>query len=223
MNIDIQSVEKKIGYEFTNKELLIRALTHSSYANEHKTSESYERLEFLGDAALNYIVGRYLYETFPTYDEGKLTKLRAGIVDRATVATVTEELELAKYLRTGAGDVGASLKGSVKTKCDLFEAVVGAIIVDCGGEMTAATEFVLDKLKNKATSVREDYKSELFELCARKGKRAEFVVTERRNDPKLAFCRVRLVIDGEEVASGEGRNTKLAEQDASKNYLSSLK
>ena len=126
-NNDIVEIEHIIGYTFRNKELLLRAFTHSSYANEHRNVTSYERLEFLGDAALGYITALDLYQTYPSYKEGQLSKIRAGTVDRNTIAGVVDEMDIVKFIKTGSGNAQDNIRTSVKAKCDLFEAIVGAI------------------------------------------------------------------------------------------------
>ena len=88
-NADLNVAEKIIGYQFSDKSLLARAFTHSSYANEHKQAYDYERIEFLGDAVLDYIVGLFLYERFPTKKEGELSKIRAQLVSAETLSIIS--------------------------------------------------------------------------------------------------------------------------------------
>lgn len=215
----LKEIEDKIGYEFKNKELLMRAFTHSSYSNENRNAESYERLEFLGDATLGFVIGLFLYRTFPSYQEGRLSKIRAGMVDRNTIATVIESLDLIKYMRAGAGNASANLATSVKTKCDLFEAIIGAIVIDNDENIQKASEFIMRFLEEKVNYVHDDYKSKVYEQCSRQGKTPEFKVKEKTNLGNKAHFTVALYIDGKKMTVGEGVNTKAAEQEACKAFL----
>ena len=221
LSTDVQTIEGIIGYTFQNKVFLVRAFTHSSFANEHKNEESYERLEFLGDAALNYFIGLYLYDTFPTMAEGKLSKVRAGTVDRQTISEVVDELGLLPFMRTGKGNTDLVGGASVKVKCDLFEAIVGAIIIDNNEDLTEAKAFVYRFLENKISLSNGDYKSRLLEKCAKEGKKAEFMTGETGTDKEKRFLST-LVIEEQVAATGYGENKKAAERDAAKNYLKSF-
>ena len=134
--------QRRIGYQFQNVGLLRQALTHSSYANEHhmKKMSDNERLEFLGDAVLEIITSEHLYEAYPEYPEGELTRLRASIVCEQTLAFCTRALDLGDYLFLGKGE---DLTGGRKRKSilsDAFEAVMGAIYLD--GGFANAKEFI---------------------------------------------------------------------------------
>lgn len=216
-NFDVETIESIIGYTFKNKELLVRAFTHSSYANEHRHEESYERLEFVGDAALNYVVGLYLYDIFPSFGEGKLSKVRAGTVDRQTIAEVIDDLGLLQYMRTGKGNSNLTQGSSVKVKCDLFEAIVGATIIDNNEDLTEAKKIVFHFLSDKISLNNTDYKSKLLERCAQEGRKAVFTVLEEGTEAD-GFL-IALFIDGQEVARARGHNKKEAERNASRLYL----
>lgn len=218
-NNDIVEIEHIIGYTFRNKELLLRAFTHSSYANEHRNVTSYERLEFLGDAALGYITALDLYQTYPSYKEGQLSKIRAGTVDRNTIAGVVDEMDIVKFIKTGSGNAQDNIRTSVKAKCDLFEAIVGAIALDNDGKLDEATDFLKRFLFSHINLRSKDYKSRLYELCSRENKEISFVVTGKTlNDNKPLFT-VELHIDGEKICVGTGCNIKSAEQNASQIYF----
>lgn len=216
----LNEIEKKIGYAFKNKELLLRAFTHSSYANEHKNAESYERLEFLGDATIGFAVGLYLYETFPNFSEGKLTKMRAGIVDRETISSVIDELDVVKYLLVGKGDAAVNVVNSVKAKCDLFEAIIGAVVIDNDGDIEKASKLSVKFLKNKINCVQDDYKSKFLEYCAQNSLKFEFRHTKRQENGKVETFITEISIDGKVVAVGTGSTKKNAEKAACKNYFS---
>lgn len=218
-NNDIIEIENKIGYSFRNKELLLRAFTHSSYSNEHRNVSSYERLEFLGDAALGFITALDLYQTYPSYSEGQLSKIRAGTVDRNTIAGVVDEMDIVRYIRTGSGNAQENFRTSIKARCDLFEAVVGAIVVDNDGKLEQATEFLKRFLFNHLNLRSKDYKSRLYELCSRENKEISFVVSDKTVHENKPVFTVELYINGEKKSIGKGGNIKSAEQEASKAYL----
>lgn len=218
---DIFEIERIIGYSFKNKDLLVRAFTHSSYVNEHKREESYERLEFLGDAALNYIVGLYLYETFPSFAEGKLSKVRAGTVDKETIAEVIDELGLLRFMRIGKGSADIVKGSSMKVKCDLFEAILGATVIDNDEDISVAKKIVEAFLSEKITLNNSDYKTRLLEHCAGTGKKAVFTVLKEGPVGPERFV-IALFIDGEKVSEGIGENKKTAERAAAKVYLKLL-
>ena len=131
--VNISAVEKIIGYTFKSKKLLTRALTHSSYSNEHRV-ESNERLEFLGDAVIEFIITEKLYTEFKG-KEGDLSKIRALIVSEKPLAAAIDKLGLEKYLLKGVGESKNTTK-SKAMKCDMFEAIAGAIYIDGGIEET---------------------------------------------------------------------------------------
>jgi ribonuclease-3 len=212
----IESVESKIGYTFNNKALLKQAFTHSSYTNEHRNFGSYERLEFIGDALLGYIIGVYLYNIYPNMDEGELSKKRAGLVNADTLAKVIDNLSIMEYLLVGSGASNDSLTDSVRVKCNIFESIIGAILLDSEMDITIAKKFILANLENKVNIVGIDYKSKILEDCAKKNKKAEFILlSDGNNEP---YFKIALLIDGKQVCEGEGKSKKIAEKQASKIY-----
>jgi ribonuclease-3 len=210
----IEEAEKIIGYTFKNKSLIIRAFTHSSYANEHKNFPDYERLEFLGDAALGFIMSVYLYNYFPNMNEGELTKKRAGIVGEAALSKVVASLQINRFLLVGAGNLNDNITHSCSVKCDLFEAITGAILLDCNMDITEAKNFVISKLENLINIDIIDYKSKLLEELTQKNLKCAFVVTEENQGFKAV-----LEIEGKEICQGLGKTKKAAEKLASKNYF----
>lgn len=123
MKKDYGELEKRIGYEFKDIRLLITALTHTSFANELKVNktESYERLEFLGDAILEYIVSDYLFRKKREYEEGKLTKLRASLVCEFTLSQISESLGYGKFVLLSKGEAQTGGRTRKSILCDLFE------------------------------------------------------------------------------------------------------
>lgn len=216
---ELAEIEQKIEYTFENKSFLIRAFTHSSYSNEHVNCRDYERLEFLGDAAVEYFVSLNLLKTFPNAKEGVLSQKRASLVNAHTLAKIIVKLDLIKYLQVGACDIKSNVRDSQKVKCDVFEAIVGAILLD-SKSTEKAEKFVLYNLEPYISKDIVDYKSKLLEYCAKTNRKAVFEIAKK--DEYEPYFQVNLVIDDNVLAKGEGRNKKSAEKDASKNYLNSL-
>lgn len=167
---DLRELEKSLGLSFSDYSLLTRALTHRSYLNENPGSilEDNERLEFLGDAVLDFIIGGYLYNRFPEMAEGELTALRAALVRTGTLANFARRLNLGPFLQLGLGEAESGGRNRNATLCAAFEALVGAIYLDQGLERVRA--FVLPLAEPALREIRErslhkDAKSE-FQVWA---------------------------------------------------------
>ena len=220
----LKEFQKKIGYQFQQEGLLRQALTHSSYANEHRMKKlsDNERLEFLGDAVLEIVSSDFLYKAYPDKSEGDLTKLRASLVCEPTLAICTREMELGKYLFLGKGEnlTGGRNRNSILS--DALEAVIGAIYLD--GGFTSAKEFIhrfiLKDLENKKLFF--DSKTILQEIVQANFKEviSYHLIGEEGPDHNKIF-RVAVHIGEEEYGVGEGRTKKAAEQEAA--YISILK
>lgn len=154
MKKDYGELEKRIGYEFKDIRLLITALTHTSFANELKVNktESYERLEFLGDAILEYIVSDYLFHKKREYEEGKLTKLRASLVCEFTLSQISESLGYGKFVLLSKGEAQTGGRTRKSILCDLFESVLGAMYLDGGMDVAKkfVHQFLLDDVETKS-------------------------------------------------------------------------
>jgi ribonuclease-3 len=131
---DLKRLEERLGLRFNDFSLLTRAVTHRSYLNENleQTLEDNERLEFLGDAVLDFIVGAYLYHRYPEMKEGELTMLRAALVRTETLAHFAQALSLGNYLRLGYGEAESGGRERPAILCGAFEAIIGAIFLDKG-------------------------------------------------------------------------------------------
>lgn len=176
---DLLALEKNLKIEFKDYSLLSRALTHRSYLNEnpHQALEDNERLEFLGDAVLDFVVGAYLYHRFPEMDEGELTSLRAALVRANTLAAFARQLEIGRFLRLGFGEAENGGRERIPLLCATFEAVIGAIYLDQGLEKVRpmVEKLVAPALKEiMADSLHKDAKSE-FQVWAQ----AQFNITPR--------------------------------------------
>ena len=132
----LDQLETRLGIDFSDKSLLQRALTHRSYLNEHPDFgfSDNERLEFLGDAVLDFVTGAHLYHRFPELDEGVLTSLRSALVRRETLARFAQELDLGAHMLMGHGEADSGGRRRAATLCAVFEAVVGAVYLDQGLE-----------------------------------------------------------------------------------------
>jgi ribonuclease III len=178
MNNDLHELEARLQLEFSNKGLLERALTHRSYLNENPdVTRDNERLEFLGDAVLDFVVGDYLFRRLPDLPEGELTSLRAALVRAPTLADFANELEIGRFLRLGLGEDESGGRQRVPLLCATFEAVVGAIYLDQG--LPIAQQFIERLIepaliKIQAESLHKDAKSE-FQVWAQ----AQFNITPR--------------------------------------------
>lgn len=226
LNYDEKAIEQNIQYVFKNKTLLKQALSHSSFINEMKRKgmESYERLEFLGDAVLELITSQFLFEEYKDLPEGKLTRLRASIVCEFTLSSVSEMLHLGEYVLLSKGEEQTGGRNRNSILCDLFESVLGAIYLD--GGMEAAKKYVhtflLTDIEHK--SLFYDAKTILQEMVQKDGKGVVTyeVIDEKGPDHNKSFV-TEVYIDGERLASGEGPSKKNAEQLAAYRAILKLK
>lgn len=218
--VNIQDVEKIIGYKFKSPKLLIKALTHSSYSNEHKV-ESNERLEFLGDAVLEFIITERLYLEFKE-KEGDLSKIRAMIVSEKPLSEAVDSLGLEKFLLKGVGESKNAIS-SKAVKCDLFEALVGAIFLDGGIE--SARVFFNKALGEKLLNIKihgyvDDPKTKLQEML----KQSKIVYqTSKRGADHMPTYHSNVYINDVKMGSGKGSNKRSAEEMAASNAINNLK
>lgn len=201
---------------------------HSSYLHENPGAPlaSNERLEFLGDAFLGYVVAAELYQRFPEEPEGTLTRLRAGAVQRDTLAAVARGLGLGHYLLLGKGEERTGGRDRASNLASLYEAVVGALLLD-GGE-AVAREFVLRTLRDVLQAVAEgtlgaDYKSQLQEYCQARGwVSPDYRVVTEEGPPHARRYVVEALVQGEALGHGMGPNKQGAEKDAARSALATL-
>lgn len=221
----LSEFEQKLGYSFRNKSLLKNALTHSSYANEHRREGaiSNERLEFLGDAILGLVVAEHLYQTHPDKPEGELTKLRAELVCEKSLAEVAARLELGKVLRLGHGESHGGGSHRPSMLADAVEAVLAAAYLDGGMEVPKEIirRFILQK--EPAVSGNQDYKTRFQELVQRNRDQviAYALTGESGPDHNKVFT-VEVSLNGETVGQGSGSSKKRAEQDAAREAIARL-
>lgn len=216
----IAEFEEKIGYTFQDKALLVHALSHTSYTNEHgmEKQASNERLEFLGDAIVDMVVSDYLYRHNSTEPEGTLTKWRASVVCEASFAHIAAGMDYGSYLLLGKGEEATGGRSRSSVLADAFEAVIAAMYLDSDIETVSA--WIIRHLQEELTlamqgKMAKDYKTLLQELV-QKGERGKvsYVITDEKGpDHAKTFC-VDVLVDGERAASGSGTSKKDAEQAA---------
>jgi len=204
------------------KKRLRHAFTHASWAGDR--SESYERLEFLGDSVLGLAIAQELYERFPTYQEGRLAKIRAHVVSRQSCAVVGRRLELGKRLaaeaESGDADEIAKLASNRNVLAALVEASLGALYLEHGFEpiREAIVEAFADRI-DYAVEGHVDFKTELQEELARRGQTVSYSVLEVEGPPHDRRFTCAATIDGEEAGTGTGNSKKAAEQAAAREAL----
>ena len=223
MHKTIEELEKKLGYEFQDKKLIIEALTHKSYKQPYDN----ERLEFLGDAVLDLVVGEYLFRKFRDSDEGKLSKIRASLVNETGFDKLARALDLGDYifLSNAEDNNGGREKSSLLSNA--FEAIMGAIYLEGGLETVQKIAIKLIEENHKEISLDSlfrDFKTTLQELTqARFGITPEYkVIASRGPDHKKEF-EVAVCIEDKEYARAVGKSKKIAQQEAAQLAVEILK
>ncbi len=216
-------IEKKINYKFKNQSLLSEALTHSSYANESSKKDN-ERLEFLGDAIISFIVTKHLFLIFPEYDEGRLSKLKNQIVSTKSFYKIVKKNKLETYLLLGKGEIKSGGKKRESNLAGLFEAIVGAIFKDSGIRSAEGflKKFLLDQ--DFSNFIDEDYKSILqVESQKKLGVLPRYVVEKQEGPPHKREFHVSVFINKIKHGKAKGKSKKDAENKAAKTALKKLK
>ena len=225
----MQKLEAKIGYTFQNQELLTTALTHSSYANERHSehSQSYERLEFLGDSILGYVTAEFLYRHEPHLPEGRMTRLRAELVCEQSLHQVAQRLGLGAYMRLGRGEEHTGGRERPSILADMVESIIAAMYLD-SGSLEEPRRFIMAQILQNAeigeTHRSADYKTELQELVQRKAN--QVISYELIGESGPDHCKVfsfRVSINGVSAGEGSGRTKKEAEQMAACEALRKLR
>ena len=228
---EIQTLSKilkeKFDISFNNEALLMEAMTHSSYANEHKEMKGIynERIEFLGDAVLELTISDWLFRQFPHFQEGQLTKLRAQIVCEDSLSLLAKECSLNEYLLLGKGETLSGGREKPAILCDVFEAFIGALYLDKGvNEVQRFLNLVvIPKIKNGRYELITDFKTELQEYLQQNGPvhiRYELVKEEGPSHDKTFT--VQLIVDGKKYKTASGKTKKAAEQMAAKLTMEEL-
>lgn len=225
----IADFQARLGHVFRDQELLERALTHKSFANERRDAspENNERLEFLGDTVLGFLVGDLLFRTFPNLQEGALSKIKAHLVSAATLGEKARALEIGRFLRMGTGEARSGGSEKPSLVADAFEAVVAAIYLD--GGLPSAEAFVRGQFGRDISGIDladlsfHDYKTALQEAAQGLGlPLPEYrVINESGPDHEKAF-EIEVAWDGVSFATGRGSSKREAQRKAAKEALKRL-
>lgn len=223
--MDLQDFQARYALHFDNQDLLEQALTHRSYLNEQEDESlrHNERLEFLGDAVLDYIVARLLFLRYPDMPEGDLTRLRSALVRTQTLAELARGLDLGTYLRMSKGEDMTGGRNRRALLCDAFEALLGALYLDQG--MEAASDFVsplllplIDYILSEGLHIDARSKLQEWSQSAQGETPIYVVVSEEGPDHEKEFT-MEVMIGEQVVGTGTGRSKQLAAQSAARNAL----
>jgi ribonuclease-3 len=224
----LNTLQRAIGVQFNNTALLEQALTHRSYLNEHPGEElaDYERLEYLGDAFLGWVIANELYRRHPNFTEGDLTRGRASLVRGATLAEIARSFDGGAYITMGSGEEGTGGRNRRATLAAIVEALIGAVLQDQGER--EARELVLRWLGPKIAAINpagapRDAKSALQEALQRTGSPVPVYELIREEGPSHdKDFEVLVLVDGEVRGRGEGRRKVDAEQVAAAQALNTI-
>lgn len=226
--MDYKHFEKVIGYKFKDKNLLLEALTHSSYSNERRSenAQNNERLEFLGDAVLSIAISERLFKQYSELPEGELTKIRAKVVCEATLSDCAKRLKLGEAMRFGRGEEMTGGRQRASILADAFEALIAAIYLDNG--METAARFVYKEMEKSlqdaiSGKVFLDYKTHLQELIqAQRDNRIRYEIVREEGPDHSKIFHTQVLLNEEVVGAGQGRSKKEAEQEAARAAIATL-
>ena len=222
---NLEKLEKLLGVTFTDKQLLLSAVTHRSYLNEHRsaTQEHNERLEFLGDAVLELVVTDYLFRKYPEKPEGELTAVRAALVNTVSLSDSAQKLGLNEFMLMSKGEAKDTGRARQYILANAFESCIGAIYLDQG--YTAAEGFIANQLFAKTDRIVEkklwqDAKSRFQELSQEKVSTTPSyeLVAQEGPDHDRTFT-VGVYLKNVKIAEGQGRSKQEAEQDAAEKAI----
>lgn len=225
----IELLERAIGYTFKDKEIIKKALTHSSYSNECRARnisiECNERLEFLGDSVLSIAVSRYLYGEFADRQEGDLTKLRAATVCEKALAKYAHEINLGAYIYLGHGEDMNNGRTRPSILADAFEAVLAAIYLDSNRDLSAVENFLMPYIKSEVESIHGDgalvdSKTALQQIVQQvEGERLEYVLVAEHGPDHQKIFEVEAHLNSNVIGRGKAKSKREAEQRAAAEAL----
>lgn len=224
--MELEEFEKKIDYTFIDKKLLEKALTHTSYANENRT-ESNEKLEFLGDSILEFISSKYMYQNYTSLKEGEMTKVRTSVVCEKSLYKIAKMHNFSDFLFLGKSEQQTGGKNRPAILADSVEAVIAAMFLDGGLEVTE--KFIIDNLKDSIEFETKhvgdkDYKTVLQEKLQIHGNvKIEYVITKESGPDHDKKFEAQVKKDGKILANGQGKSKKEAEMAAAKKALELIK
>jgi ribonuclease-3 len=220
---EYQELEKRVGYTFKNRQLIIEALTHKSY----KKSYNNERLEFLGDAVLDLIVGEFLFHKFSASDEGILSKIRASLVNESGFTMLAQKLDLGNFIYLSPAEENNGGRKKPSLLSNAFEAVIGAIYLDGGLEVVRdIAERLLEETHQKIDlqSLSKDYKTALQELTqATHGVTPTYELLRSFGPDHKKEFEIAIILDNKTIAKAQGKSKKEAQQKAAYIALEKLK
>jgi len=223
MKKNIEELERALGYKFKDEKLIIEALTHKSYKQPYDN----ERLEFLGDAVLDLVVGEYLFKKFSDFNEGKLSKIRASLVNETGFDKLARYLNLGKYIYLSNAEENNGGREKPSLLSNAFEAVMGAIYLESGLSVVNDIAIKLIEENHKDISLDSlfrDFKTTLQELTqARFGTTPEYKVIASRGPDHLKEFEVAVFIENKEYARALGKSKKIAQQEAARVAIEMLK
>lgn len=223
-----EELEKTLGFSFKDKDLLKTAFIHRSYLNEHPEEKlpHNERLEFLGDSVLGFVVSEHLYQKYPNHPEGDLTNFRSSLVNARTLSEISQKLSLGKFLLLSKGEEATGGRERQYILANTFESLLGAIYLDNGIENARSLisrELLpeLDEIINK--KLYKDFKSAFQELSQEKRNITPTyrVISEEGPDHNRTFT-VGVFLNEEQIAVGSGKSKQLAEQEAASSAIAKL-
>ena len=214
---------KKLGYTFNDFKLLETALTHPSFGGDHHVPH-YQRLEFLGDAVLELAISRYLFFEFPEVDEGKLTRVRAGLVREETLCRAARRLDLGRFIRLSVGEDRSGGRDKPSILCDVMEAVLAAVYLDGGFDAACGIihRALGDDLRPDALEDQLDAKSRLQEVLQRDGDTPVYEFISMDGPPHAPQFRYSVKLKDQVLGEGEGTSKQNAQQSAARDALARL-
>ncbi len=224
--MDLSILEENINYKFRNRELLKKALTHTSYANEHHI-ESNEKLEFLGDSILEFLSSKYIYKNFSFLKEGEMTKVRADVVCEKSLYKVALRHDFSDFLYLGKSQLMTRESARPAILADSVEAVIAAIYFDSG--LKQAEKFIVENLKDEIRIASKnvgmkDYKTVLQEKLQVHGDvNIKYTILEEKGPDHDKTFVAQVSCNGKKLAIGEGKNKKTAEMNAAHMALEKIK
>jgi ribonuclease-3 len=222
----LEELEQILGYSFRNRSLLEEALTHASYRRDHldESSNDYQRLEFLGDAVLNFLLADIIFERYPDMREGEMTKTRSTLTQGRVLTAIARQHELHSYIRTGAVEEKSGISKSAKIKEDVIEALIGAIYKD--GGIDAARRVALNlygdfECWKDHHSYGRNPKGDLQEIVQSKHSAdvLEYVIVNQEGPSHNRVFTVQALLNGTPIGTGSGKSRKEADQNAASDAL----
>ncbi len=217
-----------LGFSFNNPQWLEQALIHSSYANEHPELRlpSNERLEFLGDAVLQLIISERLFQRYPDWAEGTLSRARASLVRERSLAKAARSIGLGAFLQLGCGEIRKDGEITESVLADALEALIGALYLDAGLHFTTTwiEQVFAEAMDQVGVGVKnEDYKTQLQEMLQQQGPRdIRYILVSESGPAHARHFTSAVSIDGKILGQGSGKNKKRAEQQAAQAAIEAL-